>query len=187
MPSPTLSSQTVPCSSRLEDNTVALQAEGLAVSPPNLVHILLPTLLSKRPSPKIFCGSVSTGERASFDACSLHSRGLQPSFLFPAKNAWRVRPASAPCCPIKDSTSLYLRHAPSSAPPCPVKDSTPAPPVCFLNENISKENGSRCNARRPRMLHDMNCTALCTQTNTKIPGCLLNTIRDEIWERCDEL
>jgi hypothetical protein len=36
-------------------------------------------------------------------------------------------------------------------------------------------------------LHEMNCTALCTQTNTKIPGCLLNAMRDEMWERCYEL
>lgn len=138
VPSPTLPYQTVPCSSSgLEDNTVAasLQTEGLAVSPANLVHVLLPTLLSKRPRPKSFCGSVSNRERASLDACS---RGLQPSFLFPGKHACRVRPTSAPCCPVKDSPSLYLRQAPSSAPPCPVKDSTPAPPVCFFNENISK-------------------------------------------------
>jgi hypothetical protein len=154
LPSPTLPYQTVPCSSSgLEDKTVtaSLQTEGLASSPPNLVHVLLPTLLSKRPSPKSFCGSLSTRERASLDA---FSRGLQPSFLFPAKHACRVRPASAPCCPVKDSTSLspsYLLQAPSSAPPCPVKDSTTAPPVCFLNENISKENGSQCHARSQRV------------------------------------
>ena len=194
LPSPTLPSQTVPCSSSgLEDNTAntvaaSLQTEGLAVSPANLVHVLLPTLLSKRPRPKSFCGSVSTLERAfyiaSLDACS---RGLQPSFLFPAKHACRVRPASVPCCPVKDSPSLYLRQGPSSAPPCSVEDSTPAPPVCFFNESISKENGSPCRARSQRMLHEMNCTALCTQTNSKIPGCLLNAIRDEVWEQCYEL
>jgi len=169
LPSPTLPSQTVPCSSSgLEDNTAntvaaSLQTEGLAVSPANLVHVLLPTLLSKRPRPKSFCGSVSTREAASLDACS-----REPSALFPANQA----------CPCR---------ARATSAPCPLKEGTPVAPVCFLKENESRENGSKCNVRSRRKLHEMNCTALCTQTNTKFPGCLLNAIRDELWEQCHEL
>jgi len=153
--SPTLPYQPGPCSST--------GLVGLALSPPNSPHLLLPTLLSKRPRPKSFCGSVSTREAASLDACS-----REPSALFPANQA----------CPCR---------ARATSAPCPLKEGTPVAPVCFLKENESRENGSKCNVRSRRKLHGLNCTALCTQTNTKFPGCLLNAIRDELWEQCHEL
>ena len=158
--SPTLPYQPFPCSpTGLVDDALPVQTQRLALSPPNSPHLLLPTLLSKRPRPKSFCGRVSTREAASLETCS---HGLNQA------------------CPCR---------ARATSASCPLTDSTPvAPPVCFLNENESRENGSECNVRSPpKKLHDMNCTALCTQTNTKFPGCLLNAIRDELWEHCYEL
>jgi hypothetical protein len=164
--SPTLPYQQGPCSSTgLVDDALPVQTQRLALSPPNSPHLLLPTLLSKRPRFKSFCGCVSTREAASLDACS---HELKPFALFPANQA----------CPCR---------ARATSAPCPLKEGTAVAPVCFLKENESRENGSKCNVRSRRKLNDMNCTALCTQTNTKFPGCLLNAIRDELWQQCYEL